>query len=382
MKKIIFLFFILQTGLCNFCMAQSFTIIVKNSSAFVLYLDHTLYHGADAAVPPSIGIGETKTIEFSAGFFEGSEGLLYLYPPGTKTLPFAVIHADNPLVGESTYDFSFTSSPFKLHDEGFDKQPYNNTLTVEITGGSGASIKPIDVPLNSKGIITGTIYWNKKDIAGPNVFPYGKAFTAKIASPTQFIENTNGLTFEKGGIYQGKKGYFVGQKPVGNISYTIQNSSNPDYIEVKYKISGVPTDLPLDFDLRTDYKKATWISGVQKPQPPGDNHSFIVGTFPFTNKFAVTVTDDELQLDGIDFTCEGDWLEIDANGKIVGNSIMVNKIAARKTNPVLPGSGMLIASKTEINSSKRMILNPAIQNNSKNMQIQRVKTINEIKIKQ
>ena len=137
------------------------------------------------------------------------------------------------------------------------------------------------------------------------------------------------------GHYNGNAGYFQGKKLVGNVTYETAASLDPNYIEVRYTITGVPTEVPVEMDVTTDYSTSKWIAGSQKPKP-GDDYIFAVGTFPNTSKSIMTIDNDLLQMAGVDFNCEGDWVKLDGNGNIIGGGDMVNKIASRKSNPVLP----------------------------------------------
>lgn len=363
-------------------MAQGFDIVVKNSSSVILYTSHVQDWGLDAGGDKNVPVGQTGNYSFSCGTLTGAEGTLFLNPPNNTTDQVSV-HVDNPLIGKSWYFISpFHSQAFNIKATGFTTAQNTGgscVLNVEVTGGSGIQVKPIPIVLNAKGTISGTVYWNKKDIQGPVKYPYSNVFSAKLYAPTQFIESTQGLTLEKSGTYQGKQGYFTGQKLTGNVSYTLQQSANPDYVEVKYKITGVPTEVPLDFDLQTDYNKSAWTAGPQKPSP-GAEYTFIVGTFPLTGKSSVTLNNDELLVDGIDFTCEGDWMKVDANGKIIDGGTMVNKIANRKTAPVLP-YGFLTASLAIRTSSNQVMQAPAIQNNTQQIQVQKVRT-GAVKVRQ
>jgi hypothetical protein len=360
--------------------AQSFELYIKNSSSVILYTSNVQDHGTDAGGDQSIAVGQTGHYSFSCGVLTGAEGTLFLNPPNDLQNQVSV-HIDNPMVGKSWYFISpFHSLAFNMTATSFNKSGPTPVLTVEVTGGSGIQVKPIAVVLNAKGIISGTLYWDKRNVQGPVAYPYQQVFTSKLYAPTQFIESSKNITFEKVGTYQGKSGYFVGQKSIGNVSYTLQQSANPDYIEVKYKITGVPTEVPLDFDLQTDYNKSSWIAGPQKPKP-GTDFTFVVGSFPTTSKSVVTLNNDELQIDGIDFICEGDWLQVDANGKIIGGSPMVNKIANRKEAPVLP-YGSLTANLAIKTSSNQMIQAPGIQNQTQQVQVQKVRAAGAVKIRQ
>ena len=158
----------------------------------------------------------------------------------------------------------------------------------------------------------------------------------------QFFESDNIPVFSVGGTYNGKKGYYDGQKPVGNISYQLVNSMNPDYMEINYAVTDLPTEIPVFIDIQTDNSLSKWNPGPAKLNPPDQSYFFIVGTFPAFTNSNIAISNDYVTRSGIDFNCDGDWLKVDANGNIVGGGGMVNKIAVRKTAPVLPG-GILTA---------------------------------------
>lgn len=358
--------------------SQSFRIAIKNSSTVVLYSSIVQDYGSDAGGDKSISPGQTGNYSFDCGVLTGAEGTLSFNPPNDLQNQLS-IHVDNPMIGKAWYFISpFHSQAFNIVVTSFIKSGHTPTLTAEITGGNGIQIKPIPVVLNAKGTLSGTIYWDKRDIAGPVQYPYAQVFTAKLYAPTQFIESNQNITFEKPGTYEGKNGYFIGQKQAGSISYTVQPAGDPNYMEVKYKITGVPTDVPLDFDLQTDYNKSRWTAGPQKPSP-GNNYSFLVGTFQLGNNSSLKMNNDELLLDGIDFKCEGEWVQVDDKGNIIGGSPMVNKIETRKTAPVLPGNGMLVSVKTNSNQVMQV---PGMQNKTQQVQVQKVRTAGAVKIRQ
>ena len=169
--------------------------------------------------------------------------------------------------------------------------------------------------LNVKGVIKGTIYWNKNEILSPDTYPYGKAFSFKVLAPTQFVQSDGPFTFEKTGQYNGNSGYFQGNKIVGNVAYEAAPSQDPNYLEVRYTITGVPTvpDSTGYNDRLFHFKMDRRSSKAE----PGEDYVFAVGTFPNTSKSIMTIDNNLLQMTGIDFNCEGDWLKLDANGNII-----------------------------------------------------------------
>jgi hypothetical protein len=253
-------------------------------------------------------------------------------------------------------------------------------LDVEITDLSYVK-GPVNVALNNNGVIKGSILWDKNNISSPEINPYGDAFAFRVMAPTQFIESAGPFTLERTGSYNNMNGYFQGLKQVGTVSYETVASFNPNYVEIRYTVSGVPTGVPLELDITTSFDKSKWIAGPQKPKP-ADDYLFVVGTFAATDKSTVTIDNNMYQLNAIDFSCDGDWFKVDPNGNLTGGGAMVNKIAARKNNPVLPGNGMIaVKSAAQTNT---MIAAPGVQNKSQSTQVQKVRTVGAgaIKIKQ
>ena len=130
----------------------------------------------------------------------------------------------------------------------------------------------------------------------------------------------------------------------------------------------------------TDMSKSSWLAGPGKIKP-SDEYVFVVGTFPSTSKSTITIDNNLAQLNNIDFTCDGDWLKFDATNGITGGGTMVNKIAARKSNPVLPGNGMINMKKTEMAATQR-VMAPAAQNQVQQKQAVQIKAVGAVKIRQ
>lgn len=318
--------------------AQSLTIVVKNSSAANLSCKTQYIHGQgfEFTYVAKGASASALYIPTAISLCTGVEGLLVLTPDNDPTAAVSIYY-DNPYIGKSSY--SLNNSFVTNHTLAFTNVTWNSdahVLSVEIVSANAAKaiqVTPI-VPVKN-GIVKGMILWNKKDILAPEAYPYGKAFSFHVMAPTQFVESNGPFTFERTGSYGGKNGYFQGYQSVGEATYTTTASYDPDYVEVHYTVTGVPTSLPLDIDVVTDYDKSRWTAGPQKPQP-GNEYTFLVGTFPNTSKSAVTIENNAPVLGGVDFSCEGDWVKLDANGNIIGGGSFANKIASRKSMPVLP----------------------------------------------
>lgn len=346
-----------------------------------LIYSYNIQHGQTGMLPGQISADQTITLYFNPNPFTGVEGYLSIFPlnqPNEKT----DIYYDNPFIGTATYQVWSSKllhcKPLKweiLNNKGGDGE-----LSVEIINPGSMYGKPITVTYNGNATIRGSLFWNLNDIQSPESNPFGNAFVFKVLAPTQFVESNGPFTIERTGSYNGKNGFFQGGKEVGTVTYETIPSFNPNYAEVRYTITGIPSGIPLELDVVTDYAKSKWIAGPQKPKP-GDEYVFAVGTFPSTAKTSITIDNNLAQINGADFSCDGEWLKLDANGSIVGGGAMVNKIAARKSNPVLPGNGMIALTKVETQSGQLMQA-PAQQNKAQTMQVQKVRTVGAVKIRQ
>ena len=361
--------------------AQDFTIIVKNNTNLD-FKSNTLFDHGVGMIPNFLGRNTTETFKYlptAGAFCTGVEGHLIFSPEGNQN-ESASVYYNNPYIGSSSYSL-WSSSLFSLKVTSWDVNQH--LLTVELSGGEGIQnpVKPpVLIALNVQGVIKGTIYWNKNEIQSPDTYPFGKAFSFKVLAPTQFVQSDGPFTFEKLGQYNGNSGYFQGNKMVGNVTYETAPSLDPNYVEIRYTITGVPTEVPIQLDITTDYSVSKWVAGPQKPKP-GEDYVFAVGTFPNTSKSIMTIDNNLLQMAGIDFNCEGDWMKLDANGNIINGGDMVNRIASRKSNSVLPGSGMLIMNNNS-SMSTQMMAAPGVQNKSQGVQVQKVKTSGMMKVKQ
>lgn len=371
--------------LCSFILpllvsAQSFTIHIKNSAHIDLIYSYDVQHGQSGMLPGQLPADQSVTLYFSPNPLTGVEGMLNIYPlnqPGERTY----IYYDNPLIGTATYQ---VWSSNLLHCKPLKWGVLNNTgsdgeLSVEITNPGSMYGKPVPVALSGNATIRGSVFWNLNDIQSPESNPFGNAFEFRAMAPTQFVESTGPFTIEKTGSYNGKNGFFQGAKQVGTVTFETVPSFNPNYAEIRYTITGVPSGIPLELDVVTDYTKSKWIAGPMKPKP-ADDYVFVVGTFPSTIKTTITIDNNLSQINGVDFSCDGDWFKLDANGKLTGGGAMVNKIAARKNSPVLPGNGMITVTRTDMQSNQ--VIQAPAQNKAQTMQVQKVKTAGAVKIRQ
>ncbi|MEO5942754.1 MAG: hypothetical protein ABIP30_12610 [Ferruginibacter sp.] len=334
MKKTIIMIFVafLMSNISN---AQNLILHIKNNSHMDLTYGCKIEHGLSGMLPGQIDNGQIKDMYFNPDILTGVEGLLSIFPMNQQNERIDIYY-DNPLIGTGTYSIwssnLLTCKPLKWDitvNSGRDCE-----LTVEITNPTSTYGKPVPVVLNGNGTVKGSVFWEKNIIQSPETYPYGKAFTFKVLAPTQFIESNGPFTLEKAGIYNGKQGYYQGNKETGTVNYETIQTLNPNIVEVRYTITGVPTDVPIEMDVTTDYTKSKWLAGPQKIKP-ADDYVFVVGTFPGNNKTTITINNNFSILNGVDFNCDGDWLKVDTDGKITGGGAMVNKIAARKTFPVL-----------------------------------------------
>jgi len=378
-KRLLFLLpFILFAGAAD---AQNFILHIKNSAHTELTYSFDIDHGMKGMLPGTIAADEEKTIYFNPDVLTGVEGYVRIYPtgqPGDR----ADIYYDNPLIGTATY--AIWSSP-SLHIKPLKWEVLQNKggdgeLFVELTSPGSQYGKAIAISYNSSCTVRGSVFWNQGDIQGPLVSPAYNAFTFRVLAPSQFVESNGPFTLEKTGTYNGKKGFFQGSKQVGTVQVEAVPSFNPNYVELRYTISGVPSGIPLELDVVTDNRSAGWQSGPNKPKP-GDDYVFVVGTFPSTVKTAITIDPNLAQLNGADFSCEGDWVKLDGNGALTGGGTMVNKIAARKSSVVLPGNGAIVLNQATLQASPAA--QPAAQQNkAQTMQVQKVRTAGAVKIRQ
>lgn len=359
--------------------AQYFGIHIINHSGMDLIYSVAVDHG-QVVQPGQINNGVKWDWYFNPNPATGVEGFIKLFPYG-KPYEQVQIYYVNPFIGQGTYSVisanSLICKPLKwsIINNGSSCE-----LEVEMLEPNSMYGKPIPVALNNNGVIKGSVFWNSNEIQAPELSPFGYAFSCKAVVPVTFTESNGPFSLEKTGTYNGKKGYFEGSQQVGTVTFETVPSANNGLIELKYTITGVPVDLPVEMDITTDYSKSKWIAGPQK-QKPGNDYLFIVGTFPNTSNTSVTVNNNVTEMKGVDFTCEGDWLKFDQNGNIVGGGNIVNKITGRKTNPVLPGNGMIMITKTQAQSNQ-MIQAPVMQNKTQSNQVQKIKTGGVIKIKQ
>ncbi|MGC4103679.1 hypothetical protein [Ferruginibacter sp.] len=376
MKKILPLLLIhfFVTAAC----AQNFILHIKNNAHINLTYSTEVLHGIASQLPQQIAADQSITVYFNPNIFTGSEGYVSIFPDNQLN-DRVTVYCDNPFIGEGTYAVNSSSlllckpTKWQILNKGNDCE-----LFVEIS--STTYGKPTVVALNTNGTIKGSLLWDKNNIQSPEVNPYSNAFTCKVLAPTQFIESAGPFTLERTGTYNGRKGFFEGSKEVGSVTYETVASFNPNFVEIRYTVTGVPTDIPIIMDITTDYTKSNWLAGPQKPKP-GNEYVFVVGTFPSTVKSTVTLDNNLAQLNAVDFNCDGDWLKVDPNTGIVGGSAMVNKIAARKNMPVLPGSGMIVATKT-VTASSQVMATPAMQTKTQQVEVQKVRTAGAVKIRQ
>ena len=355
MKKIVLLLSsaLFITGIAR---SQNFILHIKNNAHLDLMYSFDIQHGMTGYLSGQIADGQSKDLYMNPGVLSGVEGYIHLYPVNQPYEKVSVYY-DNPLIGTGTYTVwssnMLVCKPTKwqiLNNMGADCE-----LNIEISNPGSSYGKPIAVALNTNGVIKGSIFWDKNNIQSPEANPYGNAFTCKVLAPTQFIESNGPFTLENTGTYNGKKGYFQGSKETGTVTYETVQAFNPNMVEIRYSITGVPTDVPLDLDIIADHLKSKWTAGPQKTKP-GDEYVFVVGTFPATGKNSFIVNNGVPQLNGIDFSCDGDWLKLNNDGKITGGGNMVNRIAARRSSPVLPSS--MLASKLNtgtVNASNSMM---------------------------
>lgn len=361
--------------------AQNFILHIKNNAHADLTYAIQVQHGQTGMLPGNIPAGQTITLYMNPGLMTGVEGTVSVFLAGQQPEK-TDIHYNNPLIGTASYQVWSSailhSKPLKwevLKNKGGDGE-----LSVEITNPGSMYGKPVPVTYNKNAVIQGSVFWKLNDILSPEVNPYGNAFSASLVAPSQFIESNGPFTLEKTGTYNGKSGFFQGRVEVGAITFEMAPSFNPGYAELHYSITGVPSGIPLELDLITDLTKSGWVAGPGQPKP-GEDYVFIVGTFPSAFKTQVTIDPGLLQIRGVDFICEGEWVKPDAGGSIPGGGNLVNKIAARKTNPVLPGNGMIAVNKTEIQQVQQMQV-PGQQNKTQTMQVQKVKTSGAVRIRQ
>jgi len=384
MKKI-FPLVLLIIGINATAVAQNFILHIKNNAHMELTYTNSLMHGIGELPPGLIAKDQLLDLYFNPGILTGAEGYLFIFPTGQPSDRLTVYY-DNPFIGTGTYSAG-SSNTLNAKAMKWDISVNNGNdceLSIEITNPGSNYGKPVPVSLNTSGIIKGSVLWDKNNILAPEISPYGSAFNFKLMAPTQFVESNGPFTLEKAGTYNGKQGYFQGNKETGTVTYETAASYNPNVVEIKYTITGVPVDVPLELDITADLNKSKWLAGPQKTKPAED-YVFVVGAFPAVTKSNITVNNGLAQLNGVDFTCDGDWLKLDANGKITGGGAMVNKIAARKSAGVLPGN-MIALNNNKItgNGSNSMLqVKAATQNNQAPVQAKQVQgAVQKVRIKQ
>lgn len=360
--------------------AQNFILHIRNNAHMDLTYGYNVQHGQSGMLPGQIPADKEVTLYMNPDVLTGVEGMISIFPTG-QPHEKADIYYDNPLIGTATYQVWSSNllhcKPVKW--EILNKKGGDGELSVEITNPGTMYGKPIAVAYNTSATIRGSVFWNLNDIQSPEINPFGNAFTISVIAPTQFVESNGPFSLEKTGSYNGKSGFFQGAKQVGTVTVEMVSSFNPNYAELRYTVTGVPTGLPLELDVVTDYSKSKWIAGPQKPKP-GEDYVFVVGTFPSTAKSTVTIDNNLAQINGADFSCEGDWCKLDANGNFTGGDNMVNRIASRKSSPVLPGNGMVMIARNETQAGQ-LIQAPA-QNKTQTMQVQKIRTAGAVKIRQ
>ena len=164
--------------------AQEFTIVVTNNTNLD-FDSKTLFDHGTGFIPNFLGRNATETFRYAPSapsFCTGVQGHLIFSPTGNQNESMAIYY-DNPFIGSSSYSL-WSSSLFSLKVTDWNVGAH--LLNVEISGGEGIQnpVKPpVPVSLNTKGIIKGTIYWNKNEIQSPDTYPYGKAFSFKGSRP-------------------------------------------------------------------------------------------------------------------------------------------------------------------------------------------------------
>ena len=326
-----------------------FNVTVQNKTTRVINLfDWHCDHGSksESYITHVLQPGAVLPCHFKPNYFTGVEGTLKYY--GGQPSGYVTIYYNNPLIGQSTYHIS---SQAPLYCEAVYWNPDGHILNVEITE-KIPEAKPIDIGYNTNGLINGTIYWNKQDIESPAIFPVYKAFEMKAFAPTQFVPGNSSEPGTKG-TYNGQQGVFTGTAAVGNILYTVDNSDQ-NYFKINYSASGIPVGLPLDFDIITSWDIAKWTPGNAKKNKPDSSAAFIVGTFPVNSNANITLNNNFLVAQGVDFMCEGDWMTVDGNGNPIAGVGFTSKIEIRKNAPVLPGGMLSLVTVTKTSSNGMM----------------------------
>ncbi|WEK18154.1 MAG: hypothetical protein P0Y49_15285 [Candidatus Pedobacter colombiensis] len=327
-----FLFFTFKTA-----SAQHFIFYINNHTSKNLILENNQVDHGDIGhskvpdhIPPS---DNGQYIGLFNSPYCGVEGTIKYKLQGAYDTSL-ILYYDNPFIGSASYSVS-AITPFKYTINSWNND--QKILTIDLTEGA-PKIPPVPISYSTNGVISGSIYWKKSEIDHPDIFPYYRAFTMKAYCPLQFTTNEFDNSAIKG-AYNGQDGYFLGSKPVGTILYTIDNSDQ-EYCKLNYTASQIPVGVPVSFDIVAAYDPIKWIPGPGKPAQPDKTYTFIVSTFS-TGKTAVcTLNNGYLKAEGVDFVCTGDWLKVDANGKVVGSDGFLAKIANRKNSHILPG-GML-----------------------------------------
>ena len=355
--------------------AQVFSITIHNKTQVAFNLeDWQLNHGDKGAslVPGAIEPNDVVKCRFSPNFGTGVEGTLKFRPVNNNPNALLSVYYDNPFIGDAGYN-AYIGSPFILRIISW-KKDYH-FLELEIGYAKSDNSVEEGITYSKTGIISGTIYWKKSDIDHPQTFPYYKAFEMKAYAPNRFGKS-GAYTAGTKGKYNGVDGTFLGSDSVGRISYTIDNS-DAEYDKIKYTATEMPVEVPVQFDIITNYDHYKWIPGVDKKTPPDNKSFFVVGTFPISNKAVYTLDNSVLRADGIDFTCEGDWVKPETNGDPTSSIDFQNKIQNRINSVTLPG-GILTAARVNTKSNQ-MIQAPAVQNKAQQVQVQKVKTAGNVR---
>lgn len=372
--RVLFLLLILHICKAHAEYRAEFYITIQNKTSENLTLyGWELTHGdaSKSFVTYVFKPGDVNVCHFVSSLYTGVEGTLKFFCKGLADR--IIIHYDNPLIGKSSYDFT-VRAPFTGNVVSWDHDKH--ILNVEITE-MQPSVAPIDLSYDTRGVISGTVFWEKGNIKGPEIFPAYKPFEMKAYAPTQFLPGASAGAGIKG-IYQNKQGLFTGSAPAGSIFYTI-DSMDASYYKISYTVSNIPVGVPLQFDITVNMDVAKWLPGVNKINRPDSSYFFVVGTFPATSGATISLSGNFLTAKGVDFQCEGDWLKVDENGNVITGNAFANKIQNRKNAVVLPAE-MLAVSATGINAVQA-IQAPGLQNSNQNKQTQKVRTQQTIRVR-